>query len=162
MKISCQHGFRSNRHKGFSLLEVIVTVAILTIGLLGLAAMQATSLNNNHSAYQRSQAAVLAYDIADRMRANMSGISSYKTSVMSPANATVKSGCMSAGACTAVQMAENDLYYWNKALTDAGLPSVAGTITVNGNVYTVSVRWDINRDGSVTTDDNGFSVSFRP
>ena len=69
------------RQSGFSLLEVLIAIVVTSIGLLGLAAMQATGLRNNHSAYHRSQATVLAYDIADRMRSNVSSMLSYVTPV---------------------------------------------------------------------------------
>ncbi len=55
---------------GYTLVEVLVAVVILSVGLLGLAGMQARGMRNSHDAYLRSQAAILAYDIADRMRAN--------------------------------------------------------------------------------------------
>ncbi|RLK48633.1 type IV pilus assembly protein PilV [Alkalispirillum mobile] len=60
----------SERSSGFSLLEVLIAVVVLSIGLLGLATLQATSLGFNHEAYTRSQATLTAYDITDRMRAN--------------------------------------------------------------------------------------------
>lgn len=62
--------YKKNQACGFSLLEVLISVLILSIGLLGLAALQASSLKANHGAYQKSQATYLAYDIVDRMRAN--------------------------------------------------------------------------------------------
>ncbi len=68
--------------------------------MLGLAAMQAKGLQNNHSAYHSSQATVLAYDIADRMRANKSTIGNYLTSYMNLAQATeagLSAGCKNAG-----------------------------------------------------------------
>ncbi len=55
---------------GFTLIEVLIAMLVLAVGLLGLAGLQATSLRNNQSAYNRSQATQLAYDLADRMRAN--------------------------------------------------------------------------------------------
>ena len=54
---------------GSSLLEVLVAVVVLSIGLLGLAGLQMTSIKSSHSAYMRSQATLLAYDLADRARA---------------------------------------------------------------------------------------------
>lgn len=53
---------------GFSLIEVLVTVLILGTSLLAIAAMQTRSLDYNHSAYLRSQANVIAYDVLDRVR----------------------------------------------------------------------------------------------
>ena len=54
---------------GFTMVELLVAVLVLSIGLLGLAGLQAAGLRNNQSAYLRSQATILAYDVADRMRA---------------------------------------------------------------------------------------------
>jgi len=56
---------------GFTLIEVLVAVVVLAGGLLGLAALQVTSLSSNQTAYNRSQATQLAYDIADRMRTHI-------------------------------------------------------------------------------------------
>ena len=58
--------------RGVGLIEVLVAVAILAFGLLGIAALQATALRNSQSSYERSQAVMLSYTILDRMRANRS------------------------------------------------------------------------------------------
>lgn len=68
-----------NRHAtqyqtGFSLLEVLIALLVLSIGLLGLAALQTTSLRSNEMANMRTTATQLAYDISDRMRANPEGV----------------------------------------------------------------------------------------
>jgi type IV pilus assembly protein PilV len=60
----------STNQRGFTLLEILVAIVVLSIGLLGLAGLQAVSLNNNQTAYYRSIATQQAYDMADRMRAN--------------------------------------------------------------------------------------------
>ena len=56
---------------GFSLIEVMVAVLVLSIGILGLAALQATALRNNQSALERSQGVVNTYSMVDAMRANV-------------------------------------------------------------------------------------------
>jgi len=56
--------------RGMTLIEVLVTLVIISVGLLGVAGLQLTTLRNNYDAYVRSQAAMLAADILDRMRAN--------------------------------------------------------------------------------------------
>jgi type IV pilus assembly protein PilV len=61
---------RSARARGFTLVEVLVALVVLSIGLLGIASLQLSSLRWNHGASLRSQATLLAYDIVDRMRAN--------------------------------------------------------------------------------------------
>ncbi len=55
---------------GFSLLEVLVTVFVFAVGLLGLASLQTVSVQANQSAYLSSQAATLAYGMMDQWRAN--------------------------------------------------------------------------------------------
>ena len=59
-----------SRASGFTLLEMLVALLVLSFGLLGMAGLQATALRNNNNAYQRTQATVIALDIFERMRAN--------------------------------------------------------------------------------------------
>ena len=149
---------QSSHQSGFSLLEVLIAIVITSIGLLGLAAMQATGLRNNHSAYHRSQATVLAYDIADRMRSNASSMISYTL----PAEVeTPVAGCTTTGGCTAAQLAQNDLVEWNADLAVA-VPGGTGSIALAGDIFTISVNWDDNRDGLVDVNDPGLQVSFQP
>jgi type IV pilus modification protein PilV len=56
--------------QGFSLFEVLIALVVLSVGLLGLASLQTNTLKFNQGAYLRTQATNLAYDMADRMRAN--------------------------------------------------------------------------------------------
>src|SRR5882724_11312914 len=56
--------------RGFTLVEALVALVVLSIGLLGIAGLQITSLKANHGSATRTQAVYLAYDIIDRMRAN--------------------------------------------------------------------------------------------
>src|ERR1700733_499043 len=58
------------RSGGFTLIEVLVSMVILSIGLLGIAKLMLFSSRSNDSAYLRSQATELAYEILDNMRAN--------------------------------------------------------------------------------------------
>lgn len=151
------------RQSGFSLLEVMISIAVTSVGLFGLAGVQAVGLNNNHSAYQSSQATVLAYDIADRMRANASAVNSYLSSSMTPVYARslgAQAGCISTSGCSAAQMAQNDLYEWDSALT-AALPGASASITLASGIYTVSINWDDNRDGEINDEDADFQVSFQ-
>jgi type IV pilus assembly protein PilV len=56
--------------RGFTLLEVLIALVVLSIGLLGIAALQGVGLRTSHGAHLASQASLLAYDMADRIRAN--------------------------------------------------------------------------------------------
>ncbi|MBS4050678.1 MAG: type IV pilus modification protein PilV [Methylomonas sp.] len=144
-------------NNGFTLIEVLVAVIILAIGLLGLAGIQTVGLKNNQSAYTRSQATQLAYDIADRMRANVAGVTTYTT--IDPPDAAKTDACSTATGCTPAQMAETDLFQWNATLTDV-LPGGSGTIAVAGNVFTITITWDDDHDGD-NSNNPSFQTSFR-
>ncbi|WP_286240308.1 type IV pilus modification protein PilV [Neptuniibacter halophilus] len=116
------------KQSGFNLLEVMIALVVLSVGLLGLAAMQLNSLKLNQSAYMRSQATLLAYDIIDRMRANREAVS--RGSYFNEQGVT-HSHCMSysgpVSGCSAAEMAVNDLAEWQTRLGDE-LANGAGRI----------------------------------
>lgn len=56
------------QQNGVGLIEVMVAVLVLSISLLAIASLQTRSLQYNQSAYWRSQANILAYDVMDRLR----------------------------------------------------------------------------------------------
>lgn len=121
---------------GFTLIEVMVAVVVLSIGLLGLAALQTTGLRNNHSAYYRSQATFLAYDITDRMRANRAA-----------ATAGSYNLALDAAPAGGSTIAAGDQTEWINSLSNL-LPEGDGSITVAaGGVATVIVQWNDERAG---------------
>lgn len=65
-----------NSHSGFTLVEIMVTMVVMTIGFLGLAGLQATALRSNSGATLRTQAVIYANDMAERIRANPAGVTS--------------------------------------------------------------------------------------
>ena len=143
----------SRLHGGFTLLEVLIAIVVLSIGLLGLAGLQAAGLRNNTSAYMRTIATQQVHDMADRMRANLIGVTggnydSITTAI--PANP----GCIATG-CTAAQMAVYDAFEWN-TMNQNLLPLGTGTVTRIGSPpgidrFTISVRWDDDRTGVANT-----------
>ena len=114
------------------MIEVLVTVLILAIGLLGLAGLQSTSLRSNHSAMLRSQATVLAYDIADRLRANR------------PEALTGNSDIDLEETRTGTSMVATDIIAWKGNLA-AMLPLGDGAIERDGTSFTITVQWDDTR-----------------
>jgi type IV pilus assembly protein PilV len=129
--------------RGFSLIEVLVALVVLSVGLLGLAALQSTAAQFNAGAYTRSQATILAYDMADRIRANREAAQ----------NGDYNSGLMGVPpACNAVvggTVAQQDLGAWHRALA-CSLPSGNGSVACDcdpadpgaTHVLTITVQWD--------------------
>ncbi len=125
------------RTAGFSLVEVLVSIVILSVALLGTAGLTAASLKSTNTSYYRSQATFLADDILDRMRANIT-------------RARAGGYDIDAGGPKATDGVELfDSEEWLQALEDS-LPGGTGTVDVEDDVVTVVVMWD-NGDNSFTT-----------
>ncbi|MGA7179918.1 MAG: type IV pilus modification protein PilV [Thiobacillaceae bacterium] len=131
------------RQHGFSLLEVLITLIIVSIGLLGLAGLTTASLKNNQSAYQRSIASWQAYDILDRMRANRT-----------IANGGGYNVALGVAPAAANPIAQTDLTQWKQQLA-ASLPSGDGSVTTNGGISSIVVRWNDSR-GLGTLNGSGY------
>lgn len=116
--------------RGTTLIETLVALLVLSIGLLGIAGMQMTSLQNNRGAHLRSQAQVLSYDIADRMRANRTAALAGKYVIALGATVTG----------TTVEVA--DLLTWKKTLA-AALPAGDGQIDLPAgtDLVRITVQW---------------------
>jgi type IV pilus assembly protein PilV len=128
------------RIHGVGLIEVLVAVAVLAFGLLGIAALQATALKNGQSSYQRSQAVTATYSILDRMRANRA--------VALIGGYDIPRTCVAPGAG---DQAANDLRAWIQGMQD---PSVLGEdacgsidCQLSGSVTKckIIVEWDDSR-----------------
>jgi type IV pilus assembly protein PilV len=150
-----------NKNTGFTLIEVLIAMLVLAVGLLGLAGLQATSLKNNQSAYNRSQATQLAYDMADRIRANPSEANKLGTSAYAATTtAATQSSCNSSPGCTPALMAQNDRAQWNANIISSLGSLGTGSVTVNAatRIFSITINWDDNRSGAA---DTHFAMSFQ-
>jgi len=154
----------SIKNKGFTLIEVLITIVIMGVGLLGLAGLQVTALRNNVSAEHRSQASQLVYDLSDRMRTNTLDSSLGAASVyvtQDPAAAAAVASCLQiAGRCGPTQLATHDIFEWNQAI-ETVLPSGQGTVTFLAPIFTISVSWDDDRNGAVDANDPSLQMRFQ-
>lgn len=104
--------------RGFTLVEVLVTVVVISVGLLGIVALQVISLRNNHESYLRTQATALADDIIDRIRSNRDNAPSYTVAL---------TGSLSGGT-----QAAKDVTEWKSQLKTL-LPKTGTTTVADAN-----------------------------
>lgn len=157
------------RCSGFAMIEVLVTLIVLTVGILGFLGLQTQGLKNNHSAYIKSQVVSVIDDMADRMRANKAGLNAnlYANIDTSTLSADPGFDCMTnytetsiANECSSQELATYDIYAWGKTLGSL-LFSGQGTVTCNdspcisGSTHTITVSWDDYGTGNA---DVSFSV----
>ena len=132
---------------GISLIEVLVALLVLSVGLLGLAGLQANGSKFNNSAYLRTQAYIQAYDMADRMRNNLDGVKAGNYNAVPALADVVDAGTLTkdcvAETCTPAQMATYDMEVWQKSNNLLLPTTTGGSITNNNNgTFTITVSWN--------------------
>lgn len=121
----------ANIPRGMTLIEVLIALLVLGVGLLGIAALQGVGLKTGHSAYARSQATMLAYDLADRMRARRSD---------------TLSGSYDDNSTDA------DRIGWNSAVTALLGADATGTLVRNNAEVEIHITWTDSRGNLVGAD----------
>ncbi len=132
------------KQRGATLIEVLISVLVLAVGLLGVAATQTMSLKNGNGANQRYMAALAAQDIVERMRANPSGLEQGSYDGTVDGSETLGNDCTSA--CSVNALASLDLYEWGQVIK-TNLPSASGTIGRNGDQVTITLAWKQQHTG---------------
>jgi len=166
-KYRCQHGY--------ILLEGLIVTALLAVGILTMAGLQKTGVTLSHSSLLRSKATILAYEMADRVRANMPAQAngSYNLLTGSASNP----GCVTTG-CTSTQIAQNDYFEWISEL-GVELPAGTGAICLTstpdigtpaspacngaGNIFAIKIWWtQKNENTGGVAGQAFFYTTFRP
>lgn len=151
-----------SKEKGFSLIEVLIAVLVLSIGLLGLGAMQMNALKSASQAHLKSVANFLAYDMADRMRANRDETLAGRYNISVGETGAVTTDCLSA-VCTPNDLAQFDRKEWKDELASrlpGGDGSVASVAGAGFNRFEVQVRWIESYD-STTNQTTYDTLSFQ-
>ncbi|MDO6563631.1 type IV pilus modification protein PilV [Amphritea sp. 1_MG-2023] len=125
---------------GVGMIEVLIALVIISVSMLGLAALQINSVRFNHQAYLRSQATYLAYDILDRMRANETQAESGAYSITLNDDSSGSTAC-DTGTCSTTALVNYDKAQWLAMLKEE-LPEGDGVVSMSGSKVTVSVQWD--------------------
>jgi type IV pilus assembly protein PilV len=133
------------KSKGFSLVEVMIALIIMSVGMLGIAGLYVQSMQAGRTSMMRHHAVTLAGDIADRIRANPTAGVAYTATPGQDNN------CADVGAiCNAGQMAAHDIFLWRAQATSFLPPMGDGTeqviVALNAAAlpptFTITVRWD--------------------
>lgn len=170
-------GHRGRASRGFFLIEVLVSIIIITIGLLGMAGLHAVAIAKGNSSLLRSKATQLGYAMADRIRVNLIASSAGAYATLTPGSGLTDPGCINTG-CTPAQLAVSDYVEWNTEVASS-LPQGAGVVCVDstpddgtatspdcdgiGNVLVVKVFWtEKASQGQTTPPTFVFSTPVRP
>lgn len=129
----------AKRQRGFSLVEVLIALVIMSVGMLGIAGLYVQSMQAGRTSMLRHNAVTLAGDVADRIRANPRAGIAY-------AGAGADNGCVAMGTdCDEASMAAHDIFLWNNQ-AGGTLPNGGVTVlfddTVFPPLYTITVNWD--------------------
>lgn len=159
------------RTGGATLIEVLVAMLILAGGILGMNALQTSSLKSNQNSYMRVLANTYSLDIVERMRSNEQAT---QADVYDDPTPSLTASCLTQAGCSASQMAAHDVAEW-EALVAANLPLGAGVVCLDstpndgtpaspacdgaGSTYAVKIWWDDDRSG---TAGRNYVMTFRP
>lgn len=136
---------RTRQQRGMTLIEALIALVVLSIGLLGIASLQLTSMKQNVSALNHSRAVWYAYSMSDRIRANITEFANYDgidTSI------EYSQDCLSQP-CSNAQMRIADAADWADMVSN--LPAGRGIIDDNADGLMVSVMWDDEGTGATGT-----------
>jgi type IV pilus assembly protein PilV len=141
---------RTKAHRsqtGFSLIEAMVSLVVVSVGMIGIASLYGQGLGAGRTALFRTQAVNLAADMADRIRVNRQGGAAY-------GGASADNGCDPGGGadCTPAEMAAHDLFMWSGQVAQQ-MPNGVGVVQFAATVpptYTIQVTWQEVGIGAIT------------
>ncbi|QJI31102.1 type IV pilus modification protein PilV [Pseudomonas sp. ADAK18] len=134
---------------GMTLIEVLVSVLILAVGLLGAALIQLKALKYTDSSRMTSQASFIAYDMLDRIRANSGVDYSWGQLESAPANTVMAS------------VRDLDLHDFEANILGFAGESAKGSVSINRREVTVSISWDDSRGTNASGARETFTLTSR-
>lgn len=147
--LRCARQHLTDNECGFTLIEILVSLIILAVGFLGMAALQSTSMQGTAGTYFRTQADMLANDLSERIRANRTG--SAASAYTYGGGGASSTTCGGTDACDSATMAAADISEWSDWVENS-LPSGDAIVTELGqNFWAIQVMWDERRNGATGT-----------
>jgi len=143
------------RQHGFSMLEVLISLVIIAVAMLGAAGLQLNVLRLNKGSQSRTQAIFLASDMAERMEANKVAAVAGNYAQVLTGVATVSPTDCSTTACNSATLAAWDISQWGQTISTL-LPQASWSITptpavANPITYTIFIQWKDRSDVSTVT-----------
>jgi len=148
---------RTERQRGIGLIEIVITILIVSISMLGSISLQLSSKRLGFEAGQRSQASNLAQDLIERMRSNSSALDSYALNWKSGTTAPASNQDCLANNCISTDLAGYDLAQWvselqgvsetrelidgDGAVQTGGLQQASVCVTNSDGFVSVAVAW---------------------
>ncbi len=145
---------RINNQSGMGMIESLIALLVISIGLLGIAALQISSLQQSSSANWHSQAVWYSYEMTDRINANRSSFAAYAGI---DTDNSYNQDCQT-GTCTSAAMVTADAAEWQTLVRN--LPQGRGFVSQTGSLLTVSVMWDDGADASNCTNGEADSTDM--
>lgn len=142
--------------RGITMIEVLIALLIFAIGLLGVAGMQSLALKSTNNSNIRTLVNIHAYEIAERMRANMPGVESGSYNSIS----SITGAAQCSPGCTPQQLAALDGDQWLANL-QAEVPSVtSASVAYADGVATINIDWT-ERGYADDTEEQSYTLRAR-
>ena len=147
--------FQKNR--GFSMIELLVTILVFSIGMLGIASLQTTGMRLTRDAELMGQASIFANNMADRIRGNITFSNSYDD-----VNGTDRT-CLDEGSATPAptcSVAQEEIIQWNEDIGSV-LPGGSGIVSVDDTTYSITITWIESQDSNQVNSERNYSMAVR-
>lgn len=142
-----------SHQRGFSLFEVLITVTVISIGLLGLAGLQFVGLRAVNASQDHTSAALLAQDIAERIQAHPDG--AYDGIDLDSSTSVGSEACDDSHDCDSAQLVKYDKYQWQQMINQPLLANLQIKIVSHGSspndYYTITLIWGNSDNQQILT-----------
>ena len=140
------------KQKGFSMIEVLITILVFAVGLLGVASLQTTGIRMVRDGGQIGQASMLASSMADRMRSNAAGDTYIDVSADDDDCKTdVDVDCT---------LEQEEIFEWNEEIANF-LPAGEGIVTTDSGAYVISITWQESEDSNQVDNTRTYSLAVQ-